>query len=116
MANTQTSKAQTSKDQTSKDQTSKAQTSKSDTSKAQSAANRADAAETNPKTDPKDTSNQIKDPSEWTTGGEPMTGAQASYLKTLSEEAKDPEAFDPDLDKAEASQRIDALRKESGKA
>jgi hypothetical protein len=45
-----------------------------------------------------------------------MTGAQASYLKTLSEEAKDPEAFDPDLDKAEASQRIDALRKESGKA
>ena len=48
----------------------------------------------NPKTDPKDVSNQIKDPDEWTTGGEPMTGAQASYLKTLSEEAKEPEAFD----------------------
>ncbi|SFG75758.1 DUF3072 domain-containing protein [Methylobacterium gossipiicola] len=71
--------------------------------------------ETNPKIDPKDTSNQIKDPSEWTTGGEPMTGAQASYLKTLSEQAKDPEAFSPDLDKAEASQRIDALRKEAGR-
>ena len=71
--------------------------------------------ETNPKIDPKDTSNQIKDPSEWTTGGEPMTGAQASYLKTLSEEAKHPDAFEPDLDKAEASQRIDALRKEAGR-
>ncbi|MCJ2047351.1 DUF3072 domain-containing protein [Methylobacterium sp. J-078] len=94
----------------------KTQTSKTQTSDAQPAGNQEDAAQTNPKTDPKDTSNQIKDPSEWTTGGEPMTGAQASYLKTLSEEAKDPEAFDPDLDKAEASQRIDALRKESGKA
>ena len=78
--------------------------------------NHASEAETNPKTDPKDTSNQIKDPSQWTTGGEPMTGAQASYLKTLSEETKSPESFDPDLDKAEASQRIDALRKEAGKA
>ena len=74
------------------------------------------AAAENPKVDPTDESNRIKDPDEWTTGAEPMTGAQASYLKTLSEEAKDPEAFDPDLDKAEASQRIDALRKESGKA
>ncbi len=44
----------------------------------------------NPKIDPKDSSNQIKDPDQWTTGGEPMTGAQASYLKTLSEEAKEP--------------------------
>ena len=76
---------------------------------------KAQSAPTNPKTDPKDVSNQIKDPDQWTTGGEPMTGAQASYLKTLSEEAKEPEAFDPDLDKAEASKLIDALRKESGK-
>jgi hypothetical protein len=37
-----------------------------------------------------------------------MTGAQASYLKTLCEEAG--EEFDPDLSKAEASKRIDALR------
>jgi len=94
-------------------QASKAQDSKSKASESKASASKADE---NPKTDPKDVSNQIKDPSQWTTGGEPMTGAQASYLKTLSEEAKDPEAFDPDLDKAEASQRIDALRKESGKA
>ncbi|MBY0294691.1 MAG: DUF3072 domain-containing protein [Methylobacterium sp.] len=68
-------------------------------------------------TDPKgaDASNRIKDPKDWTTGGEPMTGAQASYLKTLSEEAGDKEAFDPDLDKAEASERIDNLRKATGK-
>ena len=45
-----------------------------------------------------------------------MTGAQASYLKTLSEEAKEPEAFDPELDKADASKRIDALRQKAGHA
>jgi DUF3072 family protein len=39
-----------------------------------------------------------------------MTGAQASYLKTLSEEARDPQAFDETLNKAEASKRIDALK------
>jgi Protein of unknown function (DUF3072) len=39
-----------------------------------------------------------------------MTGAQASYLKTLSEEAHEPDAFDPHLDKAEASKRIDRLK------
>jgi hypothetical protein len=50
------------------------------------------------------------------TGDEPMTGAQASYLKTLSEEAHDPDAFAPGLDKAEASKRIDHLRKETGKS
>lgn len=76
-----------------------------------------DAAQAeNPKTDPKDVSNQIKDPDQWTTGGEPMTGAQASYLKTLSEEAKEPDAFDDSLDKAEASKRIDALRHKAGHA
>ncbi len=74
-----------------------------------------DVAE-NPKAAPSDASNQIKDPDEWTTGGEPMTGAQASYLKTLSEQAKDPDAFSPDLDKAEASKRIDALRQKTGNA
>ncbi|WP_246696738.1 DUF3072 domain-containing protein [Methylobacterium planeticum] len=90
----------------------------STTSKAGAPAKTAEAskADANPKTDPKDVSNQIKDPDQWTTGGEPMTGAQASYLKTLSEEAKEPKAFDPDLDKAEASKRIDALRKETGHA
>ena len=57
---------------------------------------------------PTDRSNTVKDPSEWTTGDEPMTGAQASYLKTLCEETG--EAFDATLTKAAASQRIDALQ------
>lgn len=74
------------------------------------------AAAENPKVDPTDESNRIKDPDEWTTGAEPMTGAQASYLKTLSEQAKAPDAFEADLEKAEASKRIDALRKDTGKA
>ena len=71
----------------------------------------------NPKLDP-DTagpSNQIKDPNDWVTGHEPMTGAQASYLKTLSEQTHHPEAFEPDLEKAEASKRIEGLKKETGR-
>ena len=58
-------------------------------------------------------SNIEKDPADWTTGGEAMTGAQASYLKTLSEEAK--EEFDPSLSKADASRRIDALQNKTGR-
>ncbi len=45
-----------------------------------------------------------------------MTGAQASYLKTLSEQAHEPDAFDEKLTKAEASKRIDRLRGEVGLA
>ena len=41
--------------------------------------------------------------------GEPMTGAQASYLKILSEEVNEPAAFQQGLSKREASRRIDAL-------
>ena len=59
------------------------------------------------------TSNTVKDPHEWTTGDEPMTGAQASYLKTLSEEAHT--EFEPDLTKAEASLRIDELQDKTGR-
>ena len=66
--------------------------------------------EWNPKTQPDATSNTEKDPSDWVSGDEPMTGAQASYLKTLSEEAHDHAAFDESLTKAEASKRIDALK------
>lgn len=66
----------------------------------------------NPKAAPDAKSNQIKDPSEWVSGHEPMTGAQASYLKTLSEQTQHPETFDPDLDKAEASKLIDQLKQE----
>lgn len=64
-----------------------------------------------PKTEP--FSNAEKDPDDWTTGDEPMTGAQASYLKTLSEEAGEP--FDDTLNKADASKRIDALQEKTGR-
>ena len=70
----------------------------------------------NPKLNPDGgNSNQIKNPDDWVTGHEPMTGAQASYLKTLSEQAHDPDAFEPDLEKAEASKRIDQLKAETGR-
>jgi hypothetical protein len=64
----------------------------------------------NPKLDPDPPSNTEKDPDDWVSGGDPMTGAQASYLKTLSEEAQQPDAFEENLTKAEASRRIDALK------
>ena len=60
-----------------------------------------------------DQSNMQKDPDDWTTGDEPMTGAQRSYLKTLCEEAK--ESFDETLTKAEASKRIDELQEITGR-
>ncbi len=65
----------------------------------------------NPKTHP--TSNAVKDPHDWTTGDQPMTGAQASYLKTLTEEAH--EEFTDDLTKADASLRIDELQDKTGR-
>ncbi len=65
----------------------------------------------NPKVDP--SSNAEKDPDTWTTGEEPMTGAQASYLRTLAEEAG--ESFDPSLSKADASKRIDELQTKTGR-
>src|ERR1700759_1466862 len=58
-------------------------------------------------------SNTQRDPDEWVTGDEPMTGAQRSYLKTLSEEAKVP--FDDGLTKAAASRRIDELQHRTGR-
>jgi hypothetical protein len=69
----------------------------------------------NPKTAPADDvpSNTVKDPDNWTTGGETMTGAQASYLKTLCEEAG--AEFDPSLSKADASKMIDALQGQTGR-
>ena len=68
----------------------------------------------NPKTDPAPNTNTVKDPDNWTTGDEPMTGAQASYLKTLTEQTGG--TFEEGLSKAEASKRIDALRGEAGLA
>ena len=58
-------------------------------------------------------SNTEKDPDDWVTGDEKMTGAQASYLQTLSEEAH--ETFDATLTKAEASKRIDELQQKTGR-
>ncbi len=58
-------------------------------------------------------SNTVKNPDEWTTGAEPMTGAQQSYLKTLSDEAG--EELDENLSKAEASKKIDELQHKTGR-
>ncbi len=60
-----------------------------------------------------DQSNMSKDPADWVTGDEPMTGAQKSYLKTLSEEAH--VEFDESLSKAAASTRIDELQHQTGR-
>jgi hypothetical protein len=65
---------------------------------------------TNPKVDPPPLSNTEKDPDDWVSGDEPMTGAQASYLKTLTEHLGDPSEFNQSLTKAEASKRIEALK------
>jgi hypothetical protein len=66
----------------------------------------------NPKTEPTD--NTQKDPDEWVSGDDPMTGAQASYLKTLCEQAGMPDKFRDTLSKAEASKLIDEMRPKAG--
>jgi hypothetical protein len=58
-------------------------------------------------------SNTIKDPADWTTGDEPATGAQRSYLQTLAEEAH--EDVPGDLSKADASLKIDELQEKTGR-
>ncbi|WNO52604.1 DUF3072 domain-containing protein [Stakelama saccharophila] len=65
------------------------------------------------KSDDQPASNTEKKPEDWTTGDEPMTGAQASYLKTLCEEAGIP--FEDGLSKADASRRIDELQARTGR-
>jgi hypothetical protein len=57
--------------------------------------------------------NRIKDPDQWKTGDEPMTGAQDSYLHTLAQEAG--EEVEDDLTKAEAAKRIDELQEKTGR-
>ncbi len=54
-----------------------------------------------------------KDPEDWVTGDEPMTGPQQSYLSTLAQEAG--EKVDGDLTKAEASKKIDELQERTGR-
>jgi hypothetical protein len=58
-------------------------------------------------------SNMIKDPDDWKTGDEEMTGAQRSYLQTLADEAG--EEVDMNLTKAEASKKIDELQQKTGR-
>ncbi len=57
--------------------------------------------------------NPAKDPEEWVTGDEPMTGPQESYLSTLAQEAG--EEPPSDLTKAEASKRIEELQERTGR-
>lgn len=57
--------------------------------------------------------NPERDPEQWVTGDEPMTGPQQSYLQTLCQEAG--EQFDPKLTKAQASQRIEELQATTGR-
>lgn len=63
----------------------------------------------NPKLDEHPASNTEKDSEDWVSGDDPMTGAQASYLTTLSEEAVE-DVPASDLSKTEASRRIDELK------
>ena len=60
-----------------------------------------------------DQSNTEKDPDTWVTGDEAMTGAQKSYLETLSQEAG--EELDETLSKADASKRIEELQGKTGR-
>jgi hypothetical protein len=71
------------------------------------------ASNSNAKNDSQIPGNPAKDPDDWVTGDEQMTGPQASYLKTLAQEAG--EEFDPELTKAEASKKIDELQHETGR-
>ena len=64
-------------------------------------------------TAPNPTPNPAKDPDDWITGDEPMTGPQASYLSTLAQEAGD--EVPDDLSKADASKRIDELQARTGR-
>ncbi len=57
--------------------------------------------------------NPAKDPADWTTGTEPMTGPQRSYLQTLCREAG--EEFNEKMTKAEASKKIDELQGKTGR-
>ena len=59
-------------------------------------------------------SSAAKDPDDWTTGDEPMTGPQASYLQTLTQQAGE-QPPPADLTKADASKRIDELQERTGR-
>ena len=71
------------------------------------------AKRNNDNNDRSQTDGTQKDPDQWVTGDESMTGPQASYLKTLANEAG--EEIDEDLTKAEASKKIDELQERTGR-
>jgi len=54
-----------------------------------------------------------KDPADWVTGDEPVTGPQRSYLHTLAQEAG--REVPEDLTKARASDLIDELQQRTGR-
>ena len=62
---------------------------------------------------PDESSDTIKDPDTWTTGDEPATGAQLSYLKTLATEAKVDFDENKEITKADASKMIEELRQKN---
>lgn len=67
----------------------------------------------NPENPENPQTNAEKDPEDWVTGDEPMTGPQRSYLQTLAREAG--RDVPDDLDKAKASELIDELQRETGR-
>jgi len=73
----------------------------------------AGASDTLGGTRPDPSTSASKDPSEWVTGDEPITGPQASYLDTLAREAN--EEIPADITKAEASEQIDRLQAKTGR-
>lgn len=67
-------------------------------------------------TDPADTGPAEKNPAQWTTGDEPITGPQRSYLETLLQQAGQDAPADLDrMSKVEASRRIDELQESTGR-
>jgi len=64
-------------------------------------------------TEPNNPDAAIKDPDEWTTGDEPLTAAQESYLNTLAREAGD--TVPDGLSKSEASKLIEELQERTGR-
>ena len=67
----------------------------------------------NDNTTPAPQENAEKDPSQWVTGDEPMTGAQRSYLHTLAQEAGS--EVPEEVTKAEASNLIEDLQQKTGR-
>jgi hypothetical protein len=66
-----------------------------------------------PTNEPRPVDDPSKDPEDWVTGDEPMTGPQRSYLQTLAREAG--EEAPAELTKAQASAEIERLQDKTGR-